>query len=417
MVSVIIPLYNSHDYIERCFKSIQEQDYKDLEIIVIDDGSTDGSGDVVDMMADHDDRVTVYHQKNQGLVFSRKQGIMKATGEYILFVDSDDYIDSDMIGTLVREAEDNKADVVASAANMIFEEQIKGHDSSETDAIKRLILNNADDGFYTEQALDDLKSKLMCMEDYYTTALLPYIWCKLWRRELITKHIMDADESITVGEDVAIGIPALLEAESIYVDNRAYYNYVQNSASMMKAGQDEPAEYENARRLYLYLRNKLKERDYYGISDRVLNKGLDRLFIHQMLTRAYGYLTERIGCEGVFPFLEKMPEEVIIYGAGEFGRSIYRYLSRKTNIRYWVDKNAECIEKLGYPVCTPDEVEYNRDDIIIVAILRDTAARRVVEDLIKNGASPENIILFSMEREVEEKYVNDLTHEHIFDKI
>lgn len=104
-VSVVIPVYNVKPYLERCVNSVLRQTYKDLEIILVDDGSTDGSGEMCDQIATRDPRILVIHQKNQGLSGARNTGIHHSTGEYLLFLDSDDkWLIDDGIETLIQES-------------------------------------------------------------------------------------------------------------------------------------------------------------------------------------------------------------------------------------------------------------------------------------------------------------------------
>ena len=93
LISVIVPVYNVESYLEKCVDSIRNQTYKNLEIILVDDGATDNSGVLCDKIAKKDDRIKVYHKENGGLSDARNYGVKKATGEFIGFVDSDDYID------------------------------------------------------------------------------------------------------------------------------------------------------------------------------------------------------------------------------------------------------------------------------------------------------------------------------------
>ena len=110
-VSVIIPVYNVKPYLERCVNSVIGQTYKDLDIILVDDGSTDGSGQLCDKLADSDSRIKVVHQKNQGLSGARNTGIRQATGEYVVFLDSDDeWLLSDGLEKLLSE---DKTDIIA----------------------------------------------------------------------------------------------------------------------------------------------------------------------------------------------------------------------------------------------------------------------------------------------------------------
>lgn len=105
-VSVVIPVYNVKPYLERCVNSVLRQTYKDLEIILVDDGSTDGSGELCDDMATRDQRICVIHQENQGLSGARNTGIQQATGEYVIFLDSDDeWLLGNGIETLIKKSD------------------------------------------------------------------------------------------------------------------------------------------------------------------------------------------------------------------------------------------------------------------------------------------------------------------------
>ena len=107
LISVIIPVYNVERYLDKCLESITKQTYKDLEIIVIDDGSTDNSGNICLKWSKLDKRIKVYHQENNGSANARNYGLNKSHGKYILFIDSDDYISECAIEVLVNEIEDN----------------------------------------------------------------------------------------------------------------------------------------------------------------------------------------------------------------------------------------------------------------------------------------------------------------------
>ena len=120
MISVIVPVYNVEPYLRKCLDSIVNQTYRDLEILVIDDGSTDGSGKICDEYAEKDERVKVFHTKNRGLSCARNLGLDEAKGERIGFVDSDDWIEPNTVETLVKAALRTKADVVTMKACMEF---------------------------------------------------------------------------------------------------------------------------------------------------------------------------------------------------------------------------------------------------------------------------------------------------------
>jgi glycosyltransferase involved in cell wall biosynthesis len=111
LVSVIVPVYKVEKYLDRCIKSIREQTYTELEIILVDDGSPDSCGRMCDEYAASDDRIKVIHKQNGGLSDARNAGIEAATGQWIVFVDSDDYISTEMISYLKSVADENSADI------------------------------------------------------------------------------------------------------------------------------------------------------------------------------------------------------------------------------------------------------------------------------------------------------------------
>ena len=124
LISVIVPVYNVRKYIEKCIYSIINQTYKNLEIIIIDDGSTDGSETLCDKFKDKDQRVIVLHQKNSGQSRARNKGLEIASGEYIGFVDADDWIDNDFFEKLIEKSEKEDLDMCV-CNRKIFSEQGK----------------------------------------------------------------------------------------------------------------------------------------------------------------------------------------------------------------------------------------------------------------------------------------------------
>lgn len=140
MISVIVPVYNVEKYLERCVKSIAAQTYKDLEILLIDDGSTDKSGKMCDDFQQTDSRIKAFHKQNGGLSDARNYGIEHSAGEFISFVDSDDYIDEKMLETLHRLITENDADLAVCSAMDVFE----GKEVTQVKKIKEFNLNKVE---------------------------------------------------------------------------------------------------------------------------------------------------------------------------------------------------------------------------------------------------------------------------------
>lgn len=140
MISVIVPVYNVEKYLERCVKSIAAQTYKDLEILLIDDGSTDKSEEMCDDFQQTDSRIKAFHKQNGGLSDARNYGIEHSAGEFISFVDSDDYIDEKMLETLHRLITENDADLAVCSAMDVFE----GKEVTQVKEIKEFNLNKVE---------------------------------------------------------------------------------------------------------------------------------------------------------------------------------------------------------------------------------------------------------------------------------
>ena len=122
LISVIVPVYNILEYLPRCVESITSQTWRNLEVILVDDGSTDGTGALCDELALSDPRIKVFHKENGGSSSARNLGIEKACGDYLGFVDSDDYIEPDMYERLVRAAGEHNASMVQIGRNEVDEE-------------------------------------------------------------------------------------------------------------------------------------------------------------------------------------------------------------------------------------------------------------------------------------------------------
>ena len=168
-ISVIIPVYNTEKELPKCLKSICDQTYKDLEIICIDDGSTDGSSQVLDEFSMKDNRIKVVHQKNGGESNARNTGLKMASGEYIAFCDSDDWIDTDMYEILARELNCENIDMVGGS-------WYKETDVYSQEIRNQLPVNSA--AFTREELL-----KYLYKRDSYRG--FAYMWNKLYKREIL----------------------------------------------------------------------------------------------------------------------------------------------------------------------------------------------------------------------------------------
>ncbi len=386
LVSVIVPIYNAEKYIDKCLASISQQTYRALEIILIDDGSSDKSAAICDCFAKKYRNIIAHYKKNEGLINARKDGFHLANGEWILFVDSDDWIASNMIEVLLQYAQKYNADVVTSGVIL----------SMGADLIKKY--DSAEEGVYEGAKLKNLKENLLGMLEDNLFCVLPYLWNKLWNRRVLEDSLNSADTTITIGEDVTIGFPALVQAQSIYVTKEAFYYYRQDNCSMMRAKKDEAYEIKNAGRMYRHLVERFELAGQKFLAE----SGAKELYINQLLTRGYLKVNEWMRCDGCFPFVDRLDAPIIVYGAGAFGRAVYEYLAFKGEVKAWIDANAEALQRIGYPVVAYDPSIITDNDIIIVPIMDNKVSKQIYRSLKKDGVRDGQIKLFHLANEDKE---------------
>lgn len=213
-ISVIVPVYNTKEYLERCVLSICHQTYDNLEILLVDDGSTDGTGELCEALAACDKRIKVFHKKNGGASSARNLGLEKATGEYIGFVDSDDYIDSDVYARMIELAQEKGYPIV----------QISRDERDEA-------------GNRLEDVCTPPKKIRFCDTQTFLEELLLHqgdcSFCtKLIRRDLLEQHRFPEGE---LNEDFKLLIELLMETEGVAVLPTQGYHVVCRSNSTTRS--------------------------------------------------------------------------------------------------------------------------------------------------------------------------------------
>lgn len=223
-ISVIVPVYNVEKLLSRCIDSILNQTKKNLEIILVDDGATDGSGEICDAYAKKDERIRVIHKENGGLTSAWKAGAEASTGKYLGFVDSDDWIDEDMYERLWESAVIWHSDLVV--CGLVF-------DYEDPSLESRKEISDFQKEYYDRGELESLYPKLINDGRFFGRMLQPARVTKLYRRELVEKNMSLCKEEVTVGEDMQLTLPVLLDADSISVVKDFYpYHYWFNQKSM-----------------------------------------------------------------------------------------------------------------------------------------------------------------------------------------
>ena len=213
LVSIILPVYNCERYLKRCLDSLIIQTYPMIEIILIDDGSSDGSGQICDDYCKSDNRIRVLHNSNGGVTKARKSGVDIARGHYILCVDADDYLDPSCVETLLINSEDRTIDIVVCSHYVIQD------DSSYPRKVLPV-------GQFEKAQISDLLSKNLLFDTRLSMAGIPlYLWGKLLKKGLV-KDSIDRGNGFWYGEDLITFIAMVKQANSMKVIDKPLYYYV-----------------------------------------------------------------------------------------------------------------------------------------------------------------------------------------------
>ncbi len=319
LISVIVPVYNVKRYLQHCVDSIARQSYRNLEIILVDDGSTDGSGSICDEFADSDRRVKVIHQENMGLWAARNKGQCAAHGEFLMFIDGDDYIHRDLISTLHKAI----------------------NESEEIDLAmidyKKTTRRDEDWDRFPEGSVELLNQEEVMSRFFKGGGIVGCVWNKLFRKSILEglfarnyKRAQDQDYCLRV----------FLRAEKIILVHKVMYFWVQHPGSRMHR-----SDY-----YFHFFRDSIDF--YWRISQSLTNDQIkyERLFLEKLyrklvLGKAYyfcaGYIDQVVNvCDNFkkkitrkywhcrdIGFFEKVAMSILYYSP----RMVYRYMTRTGN--------------------------------------------------------------------------------------
>ena len=213
-VSIIVPVYNAENTIPRCIESILNQEYSDFELLLVNDGSTDGSGAVCDAYAARDARVRVIHKENTGVSDTRNTALDQARGTYLQFLDSDDWITPDATSSLVRAAESGQCDLVVSDFYRVVGERVSQKGDID------------DDGVMTRE--EYAAHMMENPADFYYGVL----WNKLYRRSIVEAHHLRMDPEISWCEDFMFNLEYIRYAETFRALQVPIYYYVKTKGSL-----------------------------------------------------------------------------------------------------------------------------------------------------------------------------------------
>lgn len=268
-VSIILPIYNVEKYLDRCMVTLLNQTLKDIEIIMVDDGSPDGCPQMCDKYAKHDTRIKVVHKKNAGLGYARNSGLEMATGEYVAFVDSDDFVDVRMYETLYKVAEKKNSDVVYCGF-------IKEFAQGAFESVSECSEYTEYTGNQVKQLIPDFIASPPYEQSEYRHDMS--VWHSIYRRDIIQKNnIKFISERDYASEDIPFQIDFLSHSQKVGFIPDLLYTYCYNNGSLTKKVSIE--KFEKIKALYHLLKDKSKEYDSGGLRAKRLFIGYTRAMI------------------------------------------------------------------------------------------------------------------------------------------
>lgn len=354
-LSVIVPVYGEDEYLDECIESIVNQTYKNLEIILVDDGSPDRCPEICDKWAETDNRIVVIHKPNGGLVSGRKAGMDRATGDYIGYVDGDDWIEPDYLMNLITQLEQNDADIAMSG----FVKDLFG----KTIECKNLL----ECGCYQK---NDIETKIipgmMCMEDTNLGSVYTYVWNKVFKADIVRDCQQMVDNRVVIGEDSTVVYPAILKAERICITNDTGYHYRQRMNSLLRSAVYKAESIEKLRIFYAGLYSIFEKSKYRDL----LLKQLKNFYISHLLMMSDSLVHFYPELKDNFPYTGIEENSLVaVYSAGAYGIHVYSQLNNSEDFKVcaWADPDYEQYVGRDARVIAPEELKNIEFDYCIIA--------------------------------------------------
>lgn len=248
LLSVIITVYNEENYISECIESVINQTYINLDIVIVDDGSSDSSPKICDKYSEVDSRIRVIHKINEGSVSSRKIGVQEAKGEYITYIDGDDWLELDHYEKIMSQIYD--ADIIAFGLTCFY-----------SDGKKEVIINDYKSGIFEGEDLDDLKKHTLYSGNFGEFGLFPSMCAKVFRTSLIKDNMLVVDNDIRMGDDGACTFPSVCDAKKIIINNDVVgYMYRKTVSNSITTAYDFK-EFSRIENLYHVLKKAFEDRN------------------------------------------------------------------------------------------------------------------------------------------------------------
>ena len=384
LISVIVPIYMIDRYVGLCIESIMNQTYKNLEIILVDDGGKDRCPEICDLYQKKDGRIKVVHKPNGGLVSARKAGLQQSNGKYISYVDGDDWIGPGFIEGLYTAARTSKADMVCAG----FTRDLFSRSVSFTNAVPS--------GIYEDDRLKELWKTMASAAPYYRPGISTYVWNKLFKREKLLNPQSRVDNRISIGEDGAVTYPALLSCKRVAVTDNAAYHYRQREDSMLKQNSGYSADARKLKYLYDYLMKWSAGTDpELGIKEQIVDYVLSIAIM-----RSGGRLPQDEYSTFDSSYFGK---DVVVYSAGTFGQQLVNRFreTEHCSVVAWIDDDFREYRRCCLDVDPVESVTAFSYDYILIATVDFLVAEKIRKRLRDLGVSNEKMLAVTVPNDKE----------------
>lgn len=382
-ISVIVPVYNTEKYLKKCLDSILGQTYKNLEIILINDGSTDGSLQICKDYQKSSSNIRVYTQENRGLSSVRAKGVSLSNSNLVTFVDSDDWIEANMYEDMVKIYKKTHADLISTG---IINDYANG--------TTKMNLDHYEEGFY-DNVEKEIYPSMLRNSNAGEFGLFGNLCTKLFRKSILLDVYEDINKDVFYGEDCLAFYTYCMKMKSIYVRKKAFYHYNIHSGSMCTAYDSKLPD--NTLLLYQELRKVFMQRENCYPLLKQLKRYILDIECHS-LRMLYGIGNEILE-KWKFDYDNYYDFQIVIYGAGECGQALYQQIARtgkSKNIVAWIDKFAtkEKSEKCFFAIESLEKLNTLKYEFLLIAVKDKNLSESIKDELESQFNIPNKKIIW-----------------------
>ncbi len=378
-LSVVIPTFNSRKYVEECVESVLAQSYQEMEIILVDDGSTDGTPEILHKMASGNNRIKLATQKHRGVTSTRKAGVGMASGEYVTFVDSDDWVENKYYEKMMKNIGDE--DVIMAGGHI-----------SETSAGQNVVQNPIPFGLYTggEGGVERIWKNVF-PDMGLTDNSITRFWDKVCRTSMMKEALEAVPDAVFIGEDRCAVTRVLLHSKKVKVIQEAdfIHHRENNPDSLTHVIQEDYLM--NMHYVYQFLKNTVAGHPY----EIFLKEGIDRYLLLSVREHLLKYLGIERSHILYYPYYGRLKNaKIILYGAGRVGRLFHRHIigDGEAELVAWVDRQYSKYQEEGLAVLSPEYVKKMDFDYVILAVYERRVAMEIKKELKSMGVFETKIL-------------------------